>query len=256
MRLRTRDAEIIGLPWLSMTCATAVVIVALLMFRAEFFDTFQAYLSQRGRASSPIDLRVSRADGDLRIAWSKTARAVLSARTAALAITDGERRYVVHLSREELGAGQVVYQPVSPEVAVRVDIEDGAGRRTTETASVLGLPVRARGVVAADQRAASAQSPPPPEIVRQPVQRQALLKVPTPPPSALRTIRGAIHVDTNVRADATGAVRSASLVSPGRSAYFAKMALAAARASRLPAGVQSAVLHYEFSPSGVRVTRR
>ncbi len=222
------------------------------MFRTELFHTFQSCLSQRGAESSQIGLRVSRAEGDLRITWSRTARAVLSARSAALAITDGVTRRVIHLSRAELGAGQVVYQPVSPEVALRMDIEDRSGRRTTETTSVLGLPLRAGALVVTDQPADSAEVSPPPKAVL----KQARLTVPAPPPSALRTIRGAIRVDAHVTADATGAVRSASLVSRGHSAYFAKLALAAARASRLPTGVESAILHYEFSPGGVRVTQR
>ncbi len=256
MRLRTRGAEVIGLPWLSMTSATALVIAALLLFRVELFRGFQSYLTRRDTETTGIGLRVARAGDDLRITWR--APAVVSARSGALAIDDGGKHQVVRLSREELGAGQVVYQPVSPVVALRMDIEDDAGRRTTETASVLGL---AAGVAAVVTQPAPAQAEPrrepfhpallpPPQPARNAAPEQARLTAPAAPKSALRSIAGAIRVDVHVTADASGAVRSAELVSPGPSAYFAKLAVAAARASVLPRGAGSAVLHYEFTPAG------
>jgi hypothetical protein len=196
---------------------------------------------------------------------------VASARDASLLIRDGDQQHALKLSSAELRAGEVVYQPVSSDVVLRLEIDDGAGRRATETTSVLGLtprlgrvarpprtPLPARQLRAAAKPQPKPVAPPPARPQHRPAPRapeQDHFSTPEPYPAALSSIVGTVRVDARVTTDARGDVRRAELVSPGPSAYFAKLALEAARASRLRPGAESAVLHYEFTPDGVRITR-
>jgi TonB family protein len=98
------------------------------------------------------------------------------------------------------------------------------------------------------------------QVVTQPsaegVAKQVLPQVPR---SARQTIHGKVKVKVRVAVDPNGDVSSATLVSPGPSQYFARLALEASRQWKFkPAGVdrQSAqwLLEYRFGRSSTEVT--
>jgi eukaryotic-like serine/threonine-protein kinase len=83
--------------------------------------------------------------------------------------------------------------------------------------------------------------------------------LPEIPRSASETIQGTIRVKVRVKVDVSGNVSSATLVSSGSSAYFARLALQSAQrwrfapAKRNGQGVPSAwILKFEFRQSGAR----
>ncbi len=83
--------------------------------------------------------------------------------------------------------------------------------------------------------------------------------LPEIPRSASQTIQGTIRVKVRVKVDASGNVSSATLVSSGSSAYFARLAVQAAQrwrfapAQRNGQGVPSVwILKFEFRQSGTR----
>ena len=87
---------------------------------------------------------------------------------------------------------------------------------------------------------------------------EVLQKVlPNVPPSARDTIRGIVRVGLKIDVDREGNVEGAELVSPGPSAYFARLALEAARRWKFVppkvdgAGVLSTwTVRFEFTPDG------
>jgi len=94
-------------------------------------------------------------------------------------------------------------------------------------------------------------------LVQGEVLRQVL---PVVPQSARDTIRGTIRVSVKVAVDPSGSVTDAKLDSPGRSKYFANLALQAAqRWEFAPAKVDGRnvssewILRFEFEGTGTRV---
>jgi TonB family protein len=83
--------------------------------------------------------------------------------------------------------------------------------------------------------------------------------IPSVPAQARATIHGHIKVIVRVTIDNTGAVVGDSLVRPGPSKYFARMASESARRWRFdPAGgsgSRQAVIRYEFTRSGTTAHR-
>jgi TonB family protein len=79
--------------------------------------------------------------------------------------------------------------------------------------------------------------------------------VPDVPRSASNTIHGTIRVKVKVAVDPSGAVSSASLISPGSSQYFARLALQASRKWKFASSgsvLKSWTLTFEFRRSGTR----
>lgn len=74
---------------------------------------------------------------------------------------------------------------------------------------------------------------------------------------SLGTIRGTVRVTIAVRVDASGHVSDATVDSQGPSAYFANVALEAARQWKFSpgrAGASAWTVHFEFSPDGVKAS--
>jgi TonB family protein len=105
------------------------------------------------------------------------------------------------------------------------------------------------------------ENPPPPAgqspAVKGAVAQQVLPDVPA---KAIATIRGAVQVDIQVNVDTSGSVSDASIVSQGRSRYFANLARQSAMSWKFkPAQANGQVvpsvwlLHFQFSQSGVDV---
>jgi len=81
--------------------------------------------------------------------------------------------------------------------------------------------------------------------------------LPEASPGALATIHGVVRVSVRVKVDPTGNVSEATLDSPGPSAYFADLALKAARRWQFnspEAGGHSVpsewLIRFRFTPSG------
>lgn len=105
--------------------------------------------------------------------------------------------------------------------------------------------------------------PPAPAIAPQPPARSAPAEtvervMPQVPAQARRTIRGTVKVAVRLSVDPSGKVSEARLQSAGPSAYFARLAVDAARRwkfTSLSAGssnMRERTLHFEFSRSGTR----
>ncbi len=81
-------------------------------------------------------------------------------------------------------------------------------------------------------------------------------EIPNVPRSALATIHGHVRVSVQVNVDTSGAVVDESLLNPGPSRYFARVAMQAARKWKFnpvaDGSPRQCVLHFEFSRGGTK----
>ena len=77
-----------------------------------------------------LSLRVQPVESALLLSWDKNARLVSTADRAVLTITDGNRQETVDLNLTFFRRGQVVYEPISNDVAFRLAISRRADGTT------------------------------------------------------------------------------------------------------------------------------
>jgi len=84
-----------------------------------------------------LALEVERHENDLRLNWNRNTPMVDHAREAVLSIHDGNSRQELHLGREELRTGNIVYSRVNSTVQFRLEITAPDDTKTSESVLVL-----------------------------------------------------------------------------------------------------------------------
>src|SRR5262249_11397608 len=122
--------------------------------------------------SSPLQLRVERANGELLLTWNRDTDAIRNATKATLQITDGEQHENVDMDLAQLrNNGSIVYSPNSADVSFTMEV---IGRDQTKTTSERVRVLRTRPspfeTQAENKPAAPATTPAPaPAITQTPV---------------------------------------------------------------------------------------
>jgi proteasome lid subunit RPN8/RPN11 len=88
-----------------------------------------------------IGLDVSEQNGELHIAWNRSAKPVTAAARGELSIVDGKDVRTVPLTAEDLTRGTFAYQRNSGDIEVRLEVESAAGEKTQVASRYLGRPV-------------------------------------------------------------------------------------------------------------------
>src|SRR5262249_21653081 len=122
--------------------------------------------------SSPLQLRVERANGELLLTWNRDTDAIRNATKATLQITDGEQHENVDMDLAQLrNNGSIVYSPNSADVSFTMEV---IGRDQTKTTSERVRVLRTRPspleTQAENKPAATTTTPtPPPAVTQTPV---------------------------------------------------------------------------------------
>jgi TonB family protein len=81
--------------------------------------------------SSPLQLRVERANGELLLTWNPDAEAVRNASKAVLTIADGDQRENVAVDTAQLASGRIVYLPSGTDISFKLEVTDKSQKKTT-----------------------------------------------------------------------------------------------------------------------------
>lgn len=84
--------------------------------------------------SNGLGLSVAEVGDRVRVSWSTNARALRSARSGRLTITDGDQSRQLSLGREDLNAGSADYPPASSSLLFELAVADEALNKTIEQA--------------------------------------------------------------------------------------------------------------------------
>lgn len=204
-----------------------------------------------------LNLKVQQQGDYWRISWTRNPASLPKQTPASLLIKDGATEKRVLLDWREFASTTILYGPAGngPIFQLAVGNERGEYRSETVrtmfvTSSATMQPARnvgrppepgravARGNISLDVKDKAESS----------VSRKIL---PSVPMSARVTIRGNILVDVKANLSPSGEVTDVELKTPARSAYFARLALAAAKQWHFPPGNTGfRVLRFEFSKDG------
>jgi protein TonB len=113
--------------------------------------------------SSPLQLRVERAAGELMLTWNPDSDAIRNASKAVLAITDGDQHQNVDMDLALLASGKVMYSPSGTDISFKMEVLDKAQKKTTsESVRMLRnpSPLQEQNDAAAKSAAAAAGTKP------------------------------------------------------------------------------------------------
>ena len=216
-------------------------------------------------ASTPLGLNVERSGSYLRVSWNRNHPSLRQAKQAVLSIVEGSKERRVRFDTGELASSTVLYEPVSPDVIFKLNVQADENVNVTESVRAIAIPTPVTPERAAEhvkervkerklpvaERPAPVVRPMPPVRTGEPgVLRKVL---PSVRPDARATIRGTVRVDVKMTVNGSGQVTGAELNTPARSAFFAKLALEAARKWQFPPGEEgSRLVRFEFTNDEVR----
>jgi TonB family protein len=110
--------------------------------------------------SSPLQLRVERAAGELMLTWNPDSDAIRNASKAVLAITDGDQHQNVDMDLALLASGKVMYSPSGTDISFKMEVLDKAQKKTTsESVRMLRNPSPLQEQTDASANAAAGSKP-------------------------------------------------------------------------------------------------
>jgi protein TonB len=81
--------------------------------------------------TSPLQLRVERAAGELMLTWNPDSDAIRNASKAVLVISDGDQHQNVDMDLALLATGKVMYSPSGTDISFKMEVLDKAQKKTT-----------------------------------------------------------------------------------------------------------------------------
>jgi protein TonB len=121
-----------GLKLVLAAAATIALFVGLFVYPG-FLRTSTKAPVTAGGDSSPLQLRVERANGDLLLTWNRDTDAIRNATKATLQINDGDQHENVDMDLSQLrNNGSIVYSPSTSDVSFTMEV---VGRDQTKTKS-------------------------------------------------------------------------------------------------------------------------
>jgi periplasmic protein TonB len=119
-----------GIKLLLAAAATIALFVTLFVYPGLLRNNTKTLAPVR-QDSSPLQLRVERAAGELLLTWSPDAEAIRNASKAVLSITDGDQHENVDMDLAQLASGRIVYSPSGTDISFKMEVLDKAQKKTT-----------------------------------------------------------------------------------------------------------------------------
>src|SRR5205085_846247 len=121
-----------GLKLVLAAATTIALFVGLFVYPGLLRNNTKAPVNAQGD-SSPLQLRVEKANGELLLTWNRDSDAIRNATKATLLITDGEQHENVDMDLSQLRSnGSILYTPSSADVSFTSEV---VGRDQTKTTS-------------------------------------------------------------------------------------------------------------------------
>jgi len=120
-----------GMKLIVAAAASIALFVALFVYPGFLRTTSKPTAPAAHQDSSPLQLRVERAAGELMLTWNPDSEAIRNASKAVLAITDGDQHQNVDMDLALLASGKVMYSPSGTDISFKMEVLDKAQKKTT-----------------------------------------------------------------------------------------------------------------------------
>ena len=120
-----------GLKLILAAAASIALFVALFVYPGFLRTTSKPAAAPAHQDSSPLQLRVERAAGELMLTWNPDSDAIRNASKAVLSITDGDQHENVDMDLAQLASGNIVYSPSGTDISFKMEVLDKAQKKTT-----------------------------------------------------------------------------------------------------------------------------
>jgi len=89
---------------------------------------------------SPFGLRVESKPQQLEVHWDRDRQKIRQAASALIHITDGAISEVIPFDKQQLSDGYLAYKPVTNDVSIRLEADEGNGEVVSESVRVVATP--------------------------------------------------------------------------------------------------------------------
>lgn len=89
---------------------------------------------------SPLGLRVESKPQQLEVYWDRDRQSIRDAKSAVMRITDGGVSEVIPFDTQQLKDGYLAYKPVTNDVNIRFEADQGNGQTVAESVRVIATP--------------------------------------------------------------------------------------------------------------------
>ena len=120
-----------GMKLIVAAAASVALFVALFVYPGVLRTTSKPTAPAAHQDSSPLQLRVERAAGELMLTWNPDSDAIRNASKAVLAISDGDQHQNVDMDLTLLASGKVMYSPSGTDISFKMEVLDKAQKKTT-----------------------------------------------------------------------------------------------------------------------------
>jgi protein TonB len=120
-----------GMKLIVAAAASIALFVALFVYPGVLRTNSKPTAPVAHQDSSPLQLRVERAAGELMLTWNPDSDAIRNASKAVLAISDGDQHQNVDMDLALLASGKVMYSPSGTDISFKMEVLDKAQKKTT-----------------------------------------------------------------------------------------------------------------------------